>query len=163
MSSLVATYTTYFATYSRGNTNVIQLVPGKVWKLVYDQFLCKHPGSKFAEETLKDKLWKILKKLKRGTLNEGESDKAILQPDEVLTHLRNMVSHVMHNILRLWHTMLDQTSSGGGNSPSTFWQPSLLGMVPSQVQDAPLGLQPSTHRGGTYSWSSSSTKSFHQK
>ena len=65
LPSLVAAYTTHFAAYSMRKTNVIQLVPGKVWKLVYDQFLCKHPSSKFVEETLKDRLQENLKELKK--------------------------------------------------------------------------------------------------
>ena len=56
LSSLVSSYTTHFAMYSSGRTNVTQLVPGKVWKLVYEQFLQEHPGSKFQEDTLKDRL-----------------------------------------------------------------------------------------------------------
>ena len=69
-SSLVSSYTTHFATYSNGRTNVTQLVSEKVWKLVYEQFLREHPGSKFAEDTLKDRLRETLKELKTGTSNE---------------------------------------------------------------------------------------------
>ena len=122
MSSLVAAYTTHFAAYSKGRTNVIQLVPGKVWKLVYDQFLYKHPGSKFAEETLKDRLRGTLKELKTGTSNEEGSDRAILQADDVLTRLRNTDSHATRNILRLRQSILDQ-ASGVATPPSMFSQP----------------------------------------
>ena len=86
-SSLVSLYTTHFATYNSGRTNVTQLVPGKVWKLVYEQFLREHPGSKFVEDTLKDKLREILKELKIGTSNKEGFEKAVLQPDDVLTRL----------------------------------------------------------------------------
>lgn len=85
LSFLVSSYTTHFATYSSGKTNVTQLVPGKVWKMVYDQFLREHPGSKFQEDTLKDKLRETLKELKTGTSNEEGSEKAVLQPQDVLT------------------------------------------------------------------------------
>ena len=47
LSSLVAAYIIHFAGYSREKTNVTQLVLENVWKLVYDQFLCEHPSSKF--------------------------------------------------------------------------------------------------------------------
>ena len=107
LSSLVATYTTHFVAYSKGRTNVTQLVPGKVWKLVYDQFLREHPGSKFAEETLKDRLWETLKELKTRTSNDEGSNRAILQADDVLTRLRNTDSHATRNILRLRQSMLD--------------------------------------------------------
>ena len=78
-----------------------QLVPGKVWKLVYEQFLREHPGSKFVEDTLKDRLWEILKELKTCTLNEEGSKKAVLQPNDVLTRLRSTNSHATCNILKL--------------------------------------------------------------
>ena len=144
LSSLVAAYTTHFAAYSKGRTTVTQLVPGKVWKLVYDQFLREHPGSKFAEETLKDRLRETLKELKTGTSNEKGSNRAILQADDVLTRLRNTDSHATRNILRLRQSMLDQ-ASGAATSPSTFSQPSSPGISPSQMQDAPTGTQASLH------------------
>ena len=85
-------YMTHFAAYSRCKTNVTQLVL-EVWKLVYDQFFCEHPGSKFAEESLKDRLWEILKELKTCTSNEEGSKKIVMQADGLLTHLRNTDSH----------------------------------------------------------------------
>ena len=124
LSSLVAAYTTHFVAYSRGKTSVTQLVPGKVWKLVYNQFLFEHLGSKFVEETLKDRLWETLKELKTGTSNEEGSDRVVLQADDVLTCLRNTDSHATRNILRLRQNMLEQALSGGGNLPTTFSQPS---------------------------------------
>ena len=78
LSSLVSLYTTHFATYSSERTNVTQLVPGKVWKLVYERFLREHSGSKFVEDTLKDKLRETFKELKTGTSNEEGSKKAVL-------------------------------------------------------------------------------------
>ena len=133
LSSLVVAYTTHFAAYSRGKTSVSQLVPRKVWKLVYDQFLCEHHGCKFVEETLKDRLRETLKELKTGTSNEEGSDRAVLQADNVHTHLRNTNSHATRNILRLRQNMLEQASSGGGNLPTIFSQPSSPGLAPSQV------------------------------
>ena len=100
-SSLVAAYTTHFAAYNKGKTNVTQLVPKKVWKLVYDQFLREHPDSKFAEKTLKDRFWETLKELKTRTPNEEGSDRAVLQADDVLSRLRNTDSYATRNILML--------------------------------------------------------------
>ena len=88
-------------------TNITQLVPGKVWKLVYNQFLCEHPSSKFAEEMLKDRIRKTLEELKTGTSNEEGSNRVVLQADDVFTHLENTDFHAMRNILRLCQTMLD--------------------------------------------------------
>ena len=96
-----------------------QLVLGKVCKLVYDQFVREHPGNKFVEETLKDRLREILKELKTNTSNEEGSDRAILEPDNVLTRLRNTDSHATCNILWLHQSILDQASSSGANSPTT--------------------------------------------
>ena len=131
LSSLVSSYTAHFATYSSGRTNVTQLVPEKVWKLVYEQFLREHSGSKFVEDTLKDRLRETLKELKIGTSNEEGSEKAILQADDVLTRLRSTNSHVTRNILNLWQIVVDQSSSGG-NSP-----------MPGQVQDGTVHSQAS--------------------
>ena len=73
-----------FASYIKGKTNVSLLVLEKVWKLVYDQIVCEHSGSKFAEEMLKDRLQKTLKELKIGTSNKERSDRTVLQADNVL-------------------------------------------------------------------------------
>lgn len=143
--SLVSSYTTHFAMYSSGRNNVTQLVPGKVWKLVYEQFLREHPGSKFAEDTLKDRLQKTLKELKTGTSNEEGSEKAVLQPDDILTRLRSTDSHVTQNILKLRQTMVDQSSSGG-NPPT-----------PGQVKDGNVHAQTSGGSRGHRSPSPSST------
>ena len=118
LSWLVSSYTMHFATYSNGRKNVTQLVPGKVWKLVYEQFLREHPGSKFVEDTLKDRLRKTLKELKTGTSNEEGSEKAVLQVDDVLTRLRGTDSHATRNILKIRQTTVDQSSSGG-NPPTS--------------------------------------------
>ena len=95
----------------------MQLVPGKVWKLVYEQFLQEHLESKFAEDTLKDRLRETFKELKTGTSNEEGSEKAVLQADDVLTRLKGTDSHATHNILKIRQTMVDQSSSGG-NPPT---------------------------------------------
>ena len=126
LSSLVLLYTTDFATYNNSTTNVTQLVPKKVWKLVYRQFLREHPGSKFAEDTLKDRLRKTLKELKTGTSNKEGSEKVVLQVRNILIRLRSTISHATRNILKLWQTMVDQFLSGG-NPPT-----------PGQVQDDSL-------------------------
>ena len=84
-----------------------QLVPRKVWKLVYEQFLREHPGSKFVEDTLKDRLLETLKELKTGTSNKEGYEKAVLQADDVLTRLRSTNSHATRNILNLRQTMVE--------------------------------------------------------
>ena len=126
LSWLVSSYTTHFATYSSGKKNVTQLVPGKVWKLLYEQFLQEHPESKFAEDTLKDRLCETLKELKTGTSNEEGSEKAVLQADDVLTRLRGTDSHATRNILKIRQTMVGQSLLGGnlptlGQDSSTGW------------------------------------------
>ena len=62
---------------------------------MYEQFLQEHPGSKFAEDTLKDRLLETLKELKAGTSNEEGSEKAMLQADDVLSRLKGTDSHAM--------------------------------------------------------------------
>ena len=64
-----------------------------------------------------------------------------MQADDVLTRLKNTNSHATRNILKLRQSMLDEASSRAATSSTMFFQPSSLGMAPSQVQDAPPGLQ----------------------
>ena len=87
---------------------------------MYKQFLREHPGSKFVEDTLKDRLHGTFKELKTGTSNEEGSEKAVLQADDVLTHLRGTDSHATCNILKIRQTMVDQSSSG--SNPPTLGQ-----------------------------------------
>ena len=88
-----------------------------------------------SRRTLKDKLWETLKELKTGTSNEEGFEKAVLQPDDVLTRLKGTDSHATRNILKLRQTMVDHSSSGGN--------PPTLG----QVQDGSQGPRsPSRHR-----------------
>ena len=101
LSALISSYTTHFAMYSSGRNNVIQLVLGKVWKLVYEKFLREHPGSKFAEDMLKDRLCETLEELKMGTSNEEGSEKVVFQADDVFTRLRSSDSHATWKILKL--------------------------------------------------------------
>ena len=45
---------------------------------MYDQFLCEYPNNKFTDKSLKDRLWKTLKELRTGTLNEEGSKKVVM-------------------------------------------------------------------------------------
>ena len=87
---------------------------------MYEQFLREHPRSKFAEDTLKNRLRETLKELKTGTSNEEGSEKAVLQAEDVLTRLRGTDSHATRNILKIQQAMVDQSSSGG--NPPTLGQ-----------------------------------------
>ena len=53
LSALISFYNTHFAKYSVGRAKVTQVIPGKGWKAVYDDYKHVYPGSPFAEETLK--------------------------------------------------------------------------------------------------------------
>jgi hypothetical protein len=47
---------------------------------------------------LKEKLWETLRELKTWTLNEEGSKTIILQNEEMLTCLKLMDDHAMHNV-----------------------------------------------------------------
>jgi hypothetical protein len=47
---------------------------------------------------LKERLWEALRELKTRTLNEEGSETIVLQNEEMLTCLKLMNDHAMHNV-----------------------------------------------------------------
>ncbi|KAL3700925.1 hypothetical protein R1sor_018947 [Riccia sorocarpa] len=86
-----------------GRSKVTQLVPKKVWDLVYQDFLLAYPDATFAEESLKVRLREEL-------TNEGNG-KAELQSEEVLRQLKMTDGHARRNVLSERSAILSGTSN----------------------------------------------------
>ncbi len=57
-----------------------------------------YPYFEFQEKTLKERLWETLRELRTWTLNEEGLETNVLQNEEVLTCLKVMDDHAMHNV-----------------------------------------------------------------
>jgi hypothetical protein len=79
LSALISSYNAHFANYSVGRAKVTQVIPGKVWKAVYEDNRNNFPDSTFTEDALKVRVREDLSQLDTGTSNQGNS-RAELQP-----------------------------------------------------------------------------------
>jgi len=84
INTLVTMYNNHLATYNIGKKHFIQFIPNVMWKCVYQVYFNVCPKVPFVKETLKDHLWETLKELKTNNSNEGGSDQATLQYNDVL-------------------------------------------------------------------------------
>ena len=75
LSCLVASYNVHFANYFKYHKQVTQLVPSLVWKEMFKEYKDHYTNSHFVEENLKE--------IKTNTSNEDNSNKTIIQCDEV--------------------------------------------------------------------------------
>ncbi len=78
LSSVCATYNHHFVIYNKDKTKNTRLIPNAVWKVVYVSYKLDYLNSYFQEETLKERSWETLRKLKIGTSNEEGSDRVVL-------------------------------------------------------------------------------------
>ncbi len=67
--------------------------------MVYGEYNIPYPNKVFEEDTLKDQLWDVLKKLKIKTSNEKGSERVALWNEEVMMHLKS-TQHATRNILK---------------------------------------------------------------
>ncbi len=93
-----------------------------MWKDVYNTYKNDDLDSKLQEETSKERLQETLRELKTRTSNQEGSKKVVLQNEEVFTHLKSMDAHAMHNVLKRFQSLIDDTN------PST---PSNLASTPT--------------------------------
>jgi hypothetical protein len=98
LSTLISSYDNHFANCSSGRSKTTQLIPGKVWKQVYEDYKNKFPNSPFAKETLKFRVHDDLSHLKTGTAYQGNGC-AELQAEGVLDHLKMTNNHAKRNII----------------------------------------------------------------
>jgi len=67
-----------FCKYSKDKKKVTQFIHGLVWKQIYANYRTTILESLSQEDTLKDQLLDVLKKLKTATSNDDGSEKAML-------------------------------------------------------------------------------------
>jgi hypothetical protein len=83
LNFMAASYNHHFVLSNWDMTNVTNLIPSQVWKVVYKDYKKQFLDSKFHPKSLKDRLQKCLKELKIGTSNEHGTKKVLLQSDHV--------------------------------------------------------------------------------
>ncbi len=71
-----------------------------MWKQLYINYQVTYLNSYLVEETLKHRLWNILKELKIGISNEKGLEKTTLQCDQVLKCLKAIDGHAIRNVLK---------------------------------------------------------------
>ncbi len=64
LSTMAISYHIHFATYSNGKKNVTYLIPSTIWKLVYINYVATYFDFSFVEDTLKDYLRDVFKRVK---------------------------------------------------------------------------------------------------
>jgi hypothetical protein len=98
LSTLISSYNTHFADFSVGRAKVTQVIPGKVWKAVYD-YNKYFPDSIFTEDALNFRVREELAQLSTGTSNQG-NERAELQAGHILEQLKMTNSHAKRNVIR---------------------------------------------------------------
>jgi hypothetical protein len=99
-NTMVISYNLHFANYSLGKKHVTQFIPIIVWKQVYMDYQTAYLYSYLMEKTFKDRLRDTLKELEIGISNQEGSEKAIVQCDQVLEHLKATNGHATRNIFK---------------------------------------------------------------
>ncbi len=81
-----------------------------MWKEVYTTYKNDDLDFKLYEETLKESLQETLRELKTKTSNQEGLKRVVLDYEEVLTHLKPMDAHSMHNVLKRLQSLIDDTN-----------------------------------------------------
>jgi hypothetical protein len=108
LSPLISSYNTHFADYSVGRAKVTQVIPGKFWKAVYDDYKKSFPDSIFTEDALKFRVREELAQLSTGTSNQG-NERAELQAGDILEQLKMTNSHAKRNVIRHRELIMSET------------------------------------------------------
>lgn len=124
LSILISSYNNHFSTYSATKKNVTQLVPGAVWKKVYQDYInhwkavAESRKEKFdmgtvnAEETLKKQLRQGLKSIETGR-SDGGDGKAVLQDESVLQRLKETDDHRRRLMCKARNNIIETGSVSG--------------------------------------------------
>ena len=118
LSVLKASYLNHFSDYSRGRKTVTQKLPGKVWKLVFEDFLtetkrsCLEKGISFCEDklpssrTLQDALRGCISTEDTGNADIKGAEKVILQSEDVLQQLKQTDGHARRSMIKMRNEMI---------------------------------------------------------
>lgn len=134
LCTLVSAYNVHFEEYSKGKTNVTQLIPSLVWKATYASYLHVYPASVFKQESLKDKLRDSLKELATGNSNELNAEKVAVQCNIVMSRLKCTDGHAKRNVLRARQKIVE-TVNLGSDSDGSESDPI---EVPSPISNTPV-------------------------
>jgi hypothetical protein len=144
LSTVIASYNNHFANYSIGRSKNTQLIPGKVWKNIYEDYKNTFPKSPFAEETLKFRVRDELSQLKTGTANQGNGC-AELQAEGVLDQLKPTNNHAKRNIIQQRQLILSEKLK---LSPGFPEQSASTAIAPSQSTHSRLAECTETAKAG---------------
>jgi hypothetical protein len=111
LSTLMASYHNHFNSYCKDRKQSIrQIIPAKVWQLVYADYMKVHPESRFDQETLKSRTRETIEALQTGTANEKRGP-ATLQSEDFLDRIKNTNAHASRNVISLRQDILESSSS----------------------------------------------------
>ena len=139
LSCLIASHNIHFAKYCRGRKQITQLVSSFVQNELFKEYKDHYTNFLFVKEILKDRLRETLKKIKTCTSNEDNSNKAILQCDEVLEQLKCTDGHAAQNVLKRRQFVIDYCSSSASSGHLECSTPVL-----SAAQDFSRGMRDSS-------------------
>ncbi len=125
-----------------------------MWKQVYNDYQTTYLDSYIVEETFKNWLWNILKKIKIWTSNVKGSKKAKLQCDEVLECLKATNLHATRNVLKRCQSLIDGApiAKTPSSTPSFSWfEP----ITPNRNPSPSLDFTPSKNDSGEKSMTKS--------
>jgi hypothetical protein len=129
LAILVSSYHGHYADYCRGQKNVSQRVPAKVWKKVYSDFMeaCRDsllsvsPEAEFnenqlpAERTLQDALRDALDQ-DTGVTDAKGPEKCCPQDEDILMRLKRTDGHARRNMLKMRSEMISNVGSSNSKS-----------------------------------------------
>ncbi|CAM6116405.1 unnamed protein product [Calypogeia fissa] len=137
---MVRDYQIHIAAYTKtkGNKAPLQLIPGKVWKKIYADYLKHYSDSPFEESTLRDHLRVHLKELKANEANPGVGQSVAVEEDpDLMSKLMATDSWKARNILKIREEAVQGKAK---NSPSTTMGPTDGGS--NEGESASLATEP---------------------
>jgi hypothetical protein len=111
LSTLMAAYNFHFEQYSNGRKQAVkQIIPGKVWRLVYADYQAAYPHCELDQETLKARVRETIEALDTGNSNEKRGP-ATLQSEELLKQIKATNAHASRNIIALRQDLVQSNTS----------------------------------------------------
>jgi hypothetical protein len=136
LSTLMAAYNFYFEQYSNGRKRAVkQIIPGKVWLLVYATYQAAYADCQLDQETLKASVRETIEALDTGNSNEKRGP-ATLQSEVLLKQIKATNAHASRNLIALRQDLVQANtsvdsftapSSGGGDRA---WMQPIANSVP---------------------------------
>jgi hypothetical protein len=113
LATLMAAYHKYFNEYCNGRKRATkQIIPSKVWALMYEEYKEAHPASAFDQETLKERVRETLEQLQTDTSN-NKGEPATLQSSEFLKRIKDTDGHATRSVISIRHKIVKNIESSG--------------------------------------------------